>query len=191
MFARRVGMTVATRTAARPVLAARAFASVGDKIPDVALDFGFPPEAVSMAKRCAGKKVIVVGLPGAFTPTCSTKSIPGYLTSQHALRGKGVDEVIIMAVNDGAVMKAWAKDQQSEGSMLTFMGDTRCEFSKALKLTIEPTPGLLGNTRCKRFSMYIDNGVIKVLNIAEGPGDPTGDGNPTVSFVEKMLADIK
>lgn len=160
-------------------------------MPSVAMDFGFPPEAIDMDKYCAGKKVVIVGLPGAFTPTCSTKSIPGYLAQQDALKAKGVDEVIIMAVNDGAVMKAWAKDQGSEGSILKFLGDTRCEFSKALQLTIEPTPSLLGNTRCKRFAMMVDNGTIKVLNIAEGPSDPTGDGNPTVSFVEKMLEDLK
>ncbi len=130
-------------------------------------------------------------MPGAFTPTCSTKAIPGYLAKQAELKAKGIDEVIILAVNDGAVMKAWAKDQKSEGSMLTFMADTRCEFSKAMKLTIEPTPSLLGNTRCKRYSMMVDNGTVKVLNVAEGPSDPTGDGNPTVSFVEQMLADLK
>eukprot|EP00927_Polykrikos_kofoidii_P085307 TRINITY_DN924_c0_g1_i6.p1 TRINITY_DN924_c0_g1~~TRINITY_DN924_c0_g1_i6.p1 ORF type:complete len:215 (+),score=50.99 TRINITY_DN924_c0_g1_i6:76-645(+) len=189
MFAVR---TVATmRARATPALAPRAFASVGEKIPAVAMDFGFPPEAVDMATYCAGKKVVIVGLPGAFTPTCSTKSIPGYLEKQDALKAKGIDEVIVMAVNDGAVMKAWAKDQGTEGSILKFLADTRCEFSKALALTIEPTPGLLGNTRCKRFAMMVDNGEIKVLNVAEGPNDPTGDGNPVVSFVEKMLEDLE
>eukprot|EP00929_Paragymnodinium_shiwhaense_P070728 TRINITY_DN3584_c0_g1_i1.p1 TRINITY_DN3584_c0_g1~~TRINITY_DN3584_c0_g1_i1.p1 ORF type:complete len:192 (+),score=66.71 TRINITY_DN3584_c0_g1_i1:74-649(+) len=191
MISSRIGSLAARAARPAPFRFARSFASVGDKMPDVTLDFGFPPEAVSPAQRFAGKKVVIVGLPGAFTPTCSTKSIPGYLAKQDALKAKGIDEVIILAVNDGAVMKAWAKDQGTEGSMLTFMGDTRCEFSKALGLTIEPTPSLLGNTRCKRFAMMVDDGVIKVLNIAEGPDDPTGDGNPTASFVEKMLADLE
>ena len=169
------------------------FISVGAKIPDCTLDHGFPPEAISTAQRCAGKKIIFVGLPGAFTPTCSTKSIPGYLKESAALKKKGIDEIIVVAVNDGAVMKAWCKDQAVEGSAvpITFMGDTRCEFSKKLGLTIEPTPSLLGNTRCKRFSMFVDNGVVKVLNVAEGPADPTGDGDPKKSFVEQMLADLK
>jgi len=189
MFARRCALACTPRFV-RPSVA-RSFASVGDRIPDVTLDFGFPPTAVSASERCAGKKIVFVGLPGAFTPTCSTKSIPGYLREQDALKAKGVDEVIVVAVNDGAVMKAWAKDQGTEDSFLTFLADTRCEFSKALDLTIEPTPSLLGNTRCKRYAMYVEDGVIKVLNVAEGPNDPTGDGNPTVSFVEKMLADLE
>merc|ERR1739848_741523 len=126
MICSRIGSALSARLA-RPssFRPARAFASVGDKLPDVTLDLGFPPEAVSPLKRFAGKKVVIVGLPGAFTPTCSTKSIPGYLAAQKELKAKGIDEVIILAVNDGAVMKAWAKDQGTEGSMLTFLGDTR------------------------------------------------------------------
>merc|ERR1712232_722715 len=100
-------------------------------------------------------------------------------------------EVIILAVNDGAVMKAWAKDQGIEGSMLTMLADPRCEFSKALDLHIEQTPGKFGNTHCKRFTMVVEDGSIKILNVAWRPDDVTGDDDPSVSLVEKLLADLE
>lgn len=95
-------------------------------------------------------------------------------------------------VNDGAVMKAWAADQGVEGSMITFLADTRGELTKALDLVLDhPGPmSVLGNKRCKRFAAFVDNGVIKVLNVSEGPDDPAGDSDPSKSLVENMLASI-
>jgi len=100
--------------------------------------------------------------------------------------------VIVYCVNDGAVMKAWAKDQKIEGSMITFLADPRCELTEALGVVLDhPGPmGVLGNPRCKRFSMLIDDGVIKTINIAASEEDPAGDANPTVSMVDKMLEDL-
>ena len=190
MFARRCAL--ACTPPVRAAVGRAKFCECGRQNPRRDSGLWVPSDgSVCVRAVCRKKKIVFVGLPGAFTPTCSTKSIPGYLREQDALKAKGVDEVIVVAVNDGAVMKAWAKDQGTEDSFLTFLADTRCEFSKALDLTIEPTPSLLGNTRCKRYAMYVEDGVIKVLNVAEGPNDPTGDGNPTVSFVEKMLADLE
>jgi len=107
--------------------------------------------------------------------------------------------VIVFCVNDGAVMDAWAKDQKIAGSMITFLGDTRSELTSALGVTLNhPGPmGVLGNPRCKRFAMYLDNGVIKAFNVSEGPkgadglnSDPAGDDNPASSCVDNMLASI-
>lgn len=95
-------------------------------------------------------------------------------------------------VNDGAVMTAWSKDQGVEGSIITFLGDPRSELTEALGLVLDdPGPmSVLGNPRCKRFSMLIDDGVIKTINVAATEDDPAGDDNPTVTLVEKMLEDL-
>jgi peroxiredoxin len=108
------------------------------------------------------------------------------------LKAKGIDEVLVYCVNDGAVMSAWAKDQGVEGSMITFLADTRGELTKALDLVLDhPGPmSVLGNKRCKRFAIYAEDGVIKVLNVSEGPDDPAGDTDPSKSLVENMLASI-
>ena len=88
------------------------FASVGDKLPSIDLQLGFPPKKYNVAEFCKDKSVILLGLPGAFTPTWSTKQIPNYLEHQDALRKKGIKNVIVYCVNDPAVMQAWAKDQK-------------------------------------------------------------------------------
>jgi len=89
-------------------------------------------------------------------------------------------------------MKGWAKDQGVEGSMITFLGDPRSELTKALGLVLDhPGPmAVLGNSRCKRFSMLIEDGIIKTVNVAAADNDPAGDNDPSVSLAEKMLADL-
>jgi len=118
--------------------------------------------------------------------------VPGYLAKQDELKAKGISDVLVYCVNDGAVMTAWAEDQGVNGSIITFLGDPRSELTKALDLVLDhPGPmSVLGNTRCKRFSMLIDDGVIKTLNVAASDDDPAGDDNPTISLVEKMLEDL-
>jgi len=118
--------------------------------------------------------------------------VPGYLAKQDDLKAKGVTDVLVYCVNDGAVMTAWAQDQGVDGSIITFLGDPRSELTKALDLVLDhPGPmSVLGNPRCKRFSMLIDDGVIKTVNVAASDDDPAGDDNPTVSLVEKMLEDL-
>lgn len=118
--------------------------------------------------------------------------MPGYLKKQDELKAKGVSDVVVFCVNDGAVMKAWAKDQGIEGSIITFLGDPRSELTDALGLVLDhPGPmSVLGTTRCKRFSLLVDNGVVKTVNVAASDTDPAGDDDPTISLVEKMLDDL-
>lgn len=111
------------------------------------------------------------------------------------MKKAGVDEVAIFAVNDGAVMKAWEEDQKTKfhGSIITLYGDPRSEVTKALDLVLDhPGPmGVLGNTRCKRFSMLVKNCEVKTLNVAASEDDPAGDDKPEISMVDKMLEDLK
>ena len=114
-----------------------------------------------------GKKVVLFGLPGAFTPTCSAKHVPGYVAHFGELKAKGVDEIICMSVNDAFVMGAWAKDQKV-GDKVHMLADGSADFTKALGLEFDLTGRGMG-VRCQRFSMLVDDGVVKVLNI-EAPG---------------------
>jgi len=109
--------------------------------------------------------------------------VPGYLAKQSELKAKGVDEVIVYCVNDGAVMEAWAKDQGVDGSMINFLADTGGDLTRALDLVLdaEPAMAVLGNPRCKRFAMVIDDGVIKAMEVAGG------DVPDEATFVEAML----
>ena len=123
--------------------------------------------------------------------------VPGYLKSQDALRKAGIDEVLVYCVNDGAVMQAWAADQKVKGSCITFLADTRCELTEALGMVMDhPGPmDALGNLRCKRFVMVLDDGVIKHLAVSEADGDPAGDNEPDgpvtkLTRVEAVLAAI-
>jgi glutaredoxin/glutathione-dependent peroxiredoxin len=114
-----------------------------------------------------GKKVVLFGLPGAFTPTCSAKHVPGYVANYDKLKAKGVSEVLCMSVNDAFVMGAWAKDLMA-GGKVRMMGDGSAAYTKALGLELDLMARGMG-VRCQRFSALIDNGVVKTLNI-EGPG---------------------
>jgi len=117
--------------------------------------------------------------------------VPGYLEKQSELKAAGVDEVLVYCVNDGAVMGAWAGDQGVQGSMVTFLADTRRELTEALGMTMaHPGPlAVLGNLRCKRFALLVVDGVIMVENVSEGPDDPAGDSDPSASCVDVMLAE--
>ena len=114
-----------------------------------------------------GKKVVIFGLPGAFTPTCSAKHVPSYLQNLERLKAKGVYDVICMAVNDAFVMGAWARDQKT-ADKIRMMGDGSANYTKALGLEFDLSARGLG-LRCQRFSMLVDNGTVKLLNI-EAPG---------------------
>jgi len=118
--------------------------------------------------------------------------VPGYLTRQDELKAKGVSDVLVYCVNDGAVMTAWGKDQGVQGSIVQTLGDPRREVTEALGLVLDhPGPmSVLGTKRCKRFSMLVDDGVIKSINIAAAEGDPAGDDNPAISLVDQMLSDL-
>jgi peroxiredoxin len=150
---------------------------VGDKLPSGTLreSTGYDesshcpvsPQTVDVESITRGKRVVFFGLPGAFTPTCSGKHVPGYLEALSALKAKGVDEVVCISVNDAYVMAAWGRDQKSDGK-LRMMGDGAADYTKKLGLEQDLTSGGMG-TRCKRFSMLVEDGVVKQLNV-EAPG---------------------
>jgi peroxiredoxin len=148
---------------------------IGDRIPDATLsestEFGdacpLPPQPVHVGQATAGKRIVIFGLPGAFTPTCSAKHVPGYVEHLDALKARKVDEVWCLATNDGFVMAAWGKDQHATGK-IRMMGDGNAEFTKKLGLDVDLTKGGMG-VRTQRFSMLVEDGVVKHLNV-EGPG---------------------
>src|SRR5512147_2978386 len=139
------------------------------------------PNAFEVDKLVAGKKIAIFGLPGAFTPTCSAKHVPSYLQNLDSLKKKGVDEVWCFAVNDPFVMGAWSRDQKA-GGKIRFMADGSAEYTKKLGLELDLNARGLG-MRCQRFSMIVDDGVVKSLNV-EAPG------KYEVSSAEKMLEQL-
>ncbi|THD36523.1 MAG: peroxiredoxin [Sphingomonas sp.] len=144
--------------------------SVGDKLPSTtivkATDNG--PEALSSDEFFAGRKVALVAVPGAFTPTCSARHLPGFLDKADELKAKGIDEVAFTSVNDAFVMNAWAKANESDGKV-TMLADGNGEFAKAVGLTMDGSKFGLGE-RSQRYSMIVDNGVVTELNV-EAPGE--------------------
>jgi len=143
--------------------------AVGDKLPDVKLTKAGAEgmEPVQTAEYFKGKKVALFSVPGAFTPTCSAKHLPGYVEKAAELKAKGVDEIVCTAVNDGFVMKHWGEANGSPD--VTMLADGNGDLVKALGLTMDGSGFGMG-TRGQRFSMIVDDGVVKELNV-EGPGE--------------------
>ena len=139
------------------------------------------PNTFKVADQVKGKKIAIFGLPGAFTPTCSAKHVPSYLNNIDKLKAKGIDEVWCFAANDPFVMGAWARDQKANGK-IRFMGDGSAEYSKKLGLELDLNARGMG-MRCQRFSMIVDDGVVKKLNV-EAPG------KFEVSSAETMLGQL-
>jgi glutaredoxin/glutathione-dependent peroxiredoxin len=144
--------------------------NVGDKLPSATLRQVTPegPKEVSTDDFFRGKKVALFAVPGAFTPACSQRHLPGYVDKATDIRAKGVDEIACVAVNDAAVMGAWGKDQKTEGKV-TMLADGSGDFVRALGLELDLSKGGLG-IRSKRYSMLVDNGVVKSLNVEQQPG---------------------
>jgi peroxiredoxin len=149
---------------------------VGDKLPEGTLQEFIEvegngctvgPNTFKVEELVKGKKIAIFALPGAFTPTCSAKHVPSYLQNFAALKGKGVDEIWCLSVNDAFVMGAWSRDQKA-GGKIRFMADGSADYAKKLGLTLDLTARGLG-LRSNRYSMLVDNGVVKTLNV-EGPG---------------------
>ena len=141
---------------------------VGDSVPQVTLavmgESG--PEQVSTNDLFKGKKVVAFALPGAFTPTCSVKHLPGFVANAGAIRGKGVDSILCLSVNDVFVMDAWGKDQ-SVGDSVAMVADGSGALANALGLELDLTERGLG-VRSQRYSMIVDDGVVSALNVDEG-----------------------
>ena len=125
------------------------------------------PNTFKVQDQVKGKKIAIFGLPGAFTPTCSAKHVPSYLKNIDALKAKGVDEVWCFAANDAFVMGAWARDQKASGK-IRFLADGSAAWAKSMGLELDLNARGMG-MRMNRFSMLVDNGVIKNVNV-EGPG---------------------
>jgi len=155
---------------------------VGDRLPDVKLVKATEngPEAVQSADYFAGKKVALFSVPGAFTPTCSARHLPGFVDKAEDLKAKGVDEIVATAVNDPFVLGAWNKASGSDD--ITMLADGNGDFAEALGLTMDGSAFGLGK-RGQRFSMVIDDGVVKELNV-EAPGDFS------VSSAEHLLGQL-
>ena len=163
---------------------------VGDTLPNGSLSefiavetagCSIGPNTFNVSDMVNGKKIAVFGLPGAFTPTCSAKHVPGYIANYDALKAKGVDEIWCVSVNDAFVMGAWAKDQHSEGKV-RMLADGSAAWTKELGLEFDLTTKGMG-VRMQRFSMLVVDGVVKTLNL-EGPG------KFEVSNAETMLTQV-
>ena len=164
---------------------------VGDKLPAGKLQefvevegngCSIGPNTFELDKLTAGKKIAMFGLPGAFTPTCSAKHVPGYVEKAEEFKKAGVDEIWCISVNDPFVMGAWGRDQKTAGKV-RMMADGSADFAKATGLTFDLTARGMG-VRSQRYSMLIDDGVVKSLNI-EAPG------KFEVSDADTLLAQAK
>ena len=143
--------------------------AVGDKIPSAKLKTmtAEGPKDISTEDIFNGKKVVLFAVPGAFTPTCSAKHLPGFVEKAAEIKGKGVDTVACLAVNDAFVMGAWGKAQNT-GDKVLMLADGAAAFTKQLGLELDLTgPGM--GVRSKRYAMIVDNGTVKALNV-EAPG---------------------
>lgn len=125
------------------------------------------PNTFSVGDLVKGKTIVIFGLPGAYTPTCSAQHVPGYVEQAAALKAKGVDEIWCISVNDAFVMGAWGRDQKATGTV-RMMADGNADFSKSLGLDADFSKFGMG-TRSQRYSMLVEDGVVKQLNV-EAPG---------------------
>ena len=149
---------------------------VGERVPDATLtEFietetegcTLGPNAFQVANLVKGKKILMFALPGAFTPTCSAKHVPGYLEHFNAIKAKGVDEIWCVAVNDAFVMGAWGRDQKVAGK-IRMMADGSAQWTKALGMEFDLTARGMG-VRSQRYAALLDDGVVKALHLEE-PG---------------------
>lgn len=168
---------------------------VGDKLPAGSLSefvevegegCSLGPNAFDIEKLTAGKKIAVFALPGAYTPTCSAKHVPGYVEHAAALKAAGVDEIWCVSVNDAFVMGAWGRDQKTAGKV-RMMADGSAEFAKATGLTLDLTARGMG-LRSDRYSMLVVDGVVKSLNV-EAPGKfEVSDADTMLKQAKALLA---
>jgi peroxiredoxin len=163
---------------------------IGDKLPEGTLSefietetegCSLGPNTFKVEDLVKGKKIAIFALPGAYTPTCSAQHVPGYVNNAEALKAKGVDEIWCISVNDAFVMGAWGRDQKATG-IVRMMADGNATYSKALGLDADFSKFGMG-TRSQRYSMLVEDGVVKQLNIEEG-------GKFEKSNAETMLGQV-
>ena len=168
---------------------------VGDKLPAAKLQefievegngCSIGPNTFDLAQLTAGKKIAVFALPGAYTPTCSAKHVPGYVEKAAALKAAGVDEIWCLSVNDAFVMGAWGRDQHT-GGKVRMMADGSADFTKATGLTLDLSARGMG-LRSNRYSMLLVDGVVKTLNV-EAPGKfEVSDADTMLRQAKELLA---
>ena len=168
---------------------------VGDKLPAGALSeflevegegCAIGPNNFDLAALTTGKTVALFALPGAYTPTCSVKHVPGYVENAGALKAAGVDEIWCVSVNDAFVMGAWGREQHT-GGKVRMMADGSADFTKATGLTLDLSNRGMG-LRSNRYSMLVVDGVVKALNV-EGPGKfEVSDAGTMLRQVKELLA---
>jgi len=163
--------------------------TIGDRLPEATLmettEFGdacpLSPKPVNTAAAAKGKRIVLFGLPGAYTPTCSAKHVPGYVANLDALKARGVDEIWCVSVNDAYVMAAWGRDQDAIGK-IRMLGDGSAELAKKLGLDRDLTKDGMG-IRSRRFSLLVEDGVVKHVNVEQ-------PGKFEVSNAETMLTQL-
>jgi len=154
---------------------------VGDRLPEVTfmtIAADGTPKPAKTSEIFGGKKVALFGVPGAFTGTCSRQHMPGYVENYEALKKKGYDAVACTSTNDIFVLTAWAKDTKADGKIL-MLADGSAEFAKAIGLDIDLGARGMG-VRSKRYSMIVQDGVVKGLNVEEAPGAVVNSGASTI-----------
>lgn len=139
------------------------------------------PQSLSVTELAKGKKIVIFGLPGAFTPTCSAQHVPGYVANFEKLKAKGVDEIWCVAVNDGFVMAAWGRELNVDGKV-RMLADGSAEYTTKLGLEFDLTAKGMG-MRCQRFALVVNDGVVKHVAVEEG-------GKLAVSSAEAVLANL-
>jgi glutaredoxin/glutathione-dependent peroxiredoxin len=143
---------------------------VGDKIPSATFRYVSPegPKEITSDELFRGKRVVLFAVPGAFTPACSQRHLPGYVEKAADLKGKGIDTIACIAVNDQAVMGAWGASQ-NVGDKIMMLADGSGDFARAVGMDIDLSRAGLG-TRSKRYSMLVEDGTVKALNVEQSPG---------------------
>ncbi len=157
---------------------------VGDRLPQAKLRVASPegPAWKTTDELFKGKKVVLFGVPGAFTGTCHKAHMPGFVRNAAAIKAKGVDTIAVTAVNDHFVMEAWVKASDAEGKIM-YLADGNGEFAKAIDLTFDGSGNGLG-TRSRRYAMLVEDGTVKVLNIEDAPG------KAEISSAENLLKQL-
>lgn len=158
--------------------------SVGSKLPDATFKERTSEgmEEVTTADVFGGRKVVLFAVPGAFTPTCHLNHLPGYLENRETILAKGVDDIAVVAVNDAFVMSAWAEATGGAGK-IRFLSDWNADFTKAIGMDVDMSAGTLG-IRSKRYSMIVEDGVVKQINVEETPG--TADKSGAAAIIGQL-----
>ncbi|MEO1640783.1 MAG: peroxiredoxin [Pseudomonadota bacterium] len=144
----------------------------GDTLPDATLlHMGAEgPQQVKLSDKLKGRKVVLFGLPGAYTGTCTTAHVPSFMVTFDDFKAKGVDEIICISVNDPFVMQAWGDSTRATEVGITMLADAESEFTKAIGMNFSAAPvGFVD--RSKRYSMLVDDGVVTILNAESSPGE--------------------